>query len=99
MEIQPAKSRGAQPGNKNSVKENREYRAALLRTVKQYEGRGIARGDALRAVTEKLLELALDGELPAIKEVADRMDGRPAQAIHGEEGQPPVITFEWKDNG
>jgi hypothetical protein len=50
-------------------------------------------------VTEKLLELALDGELPAIKEVADRMDGRPAQAIHGEEGQPPVITFEWKDNG
>jgi len=94
---EPVRSRGAQPGNQNASKENREYRAALMRTVKQYEGRGISRGDALNKVTEKLLELALDGELPAIKELGDRVDGKPAQAIHGEEGQPPVITFEWKE--
>ena len=66
---EPVRSRGAQPGNQNASKENREYRAALMRTVKQYEGRGISRGDALNKVTEKLLELALDGELPAIKEL------------------------------
>jgi hypothetical protein len=36
---EPVRSRGAQPGNQNASKENREYRAALMRTVKQYEGR------------------------------------------------------------
>ena len=54
---EPVRSRGAQPGNQNASKENREYRAALMRTVKQYEGRVISRGDALNKVTEKLLEL------------------------------------------
>jgi hypothetical protein len=35
----------------------------------------------LRAIAEKLIEKALTGDLQAIREVADRMDGKPAQAI------------------
>jgi hypothetical protein len=42
----------------------------------------------LRAVARKLFEKALDGDLSAIREIADRLDGKPAQAI--ERGDVPV---------
>jgi hypothetical protein len=42
----------------------------------------------LRAIARKLFEKALDGDLPSIREIADRLDGRPAQAI--ERGDIPV---------
>jgi hypothetical protein len=38
-------------------------------------------GHRLRAIAGKLVEKAEGGDLQAIREVADRLDGRPAQAI------------------
>ena len=35
----------------------------------------------LRAIARKLIEIAEDGDLQAIKEVGDRLDGKCAQAI------------------
>src|ERR1700733_14206312 len=35
----------------------------------------------LRAIARKLIENALDGDLQAIREIADRLDGKPAQVI------------------
>lgn len=35
----------------------------------------------LRAIARKLFEKALHGDLQAIREIADRLDGKPAQAI------------------
>ncbi len=47
---------------------------------------------ALRAVARKLIQQAMeDGKLDAIKELADRTDGKVAQAIvGGDEDDPPV---------
>lgn len=46
---------------------------------------------ALRAVARKLIDQALIGEQWAVKELADRIDGKVAQAIiGGEEDDPPV---------
>jgi len=36
---------------------------------------------ALRRIAAKLIERAEEGELGAIREIADRLDGRPAQAV------------------
>ena len=36
--------------------------------------------DKLRGVADKLVELALNGDMQAIKEVADRLDGKPMQS-------------------
>jgi hypothetical protein len=38
----------------------------------------------LRLIAEKLVELALAGDAAAIKEIGDRLDGKPAQAVVGE---------------
>ena len=35
----------------------------------------------LRAIAEKLTEMALDGDLQAIKEIGDRLDGKAKQSI------------------
>lgn len=47
-------------------------------------------GNKLRGIAEKLVQTALDGEEWAIKEIADRIDGKVSQAIVGDEDGPPV---------
>ena len=85
-------------GNKNASRKNREYRNALLRSLKQYEANGIPRGEAIRKITDRLVEHALRGESWAIKEIADRIDGKPSLAIHGEAGTPELISLRWEQN-
>ena len=48
----------------------------------------------LRVIAERLVEAAINGDIPAIKEVADRLDGKPAQAIiGGGEDDPPIAVI------
>ena len=50
----------------------------------------------LRKLARKLLESATkDDGLAAIKEIADRLDGKPAQAVIGGEEDDPAITVTW----
>lgn len=51
---------------------------------------------ALRAVAAKLLKKAEEGDMNAIKELADRVDGKVPQAVmNDEESGPFRMTFEW----
>jgi hypothetical protein len=48
-------------------------------------------GTKLRAVADALVEKAIAGDVQAIKEIADRLDGKPAQAIiGGDEDDAPL---------
>lgn len=79
--------RGAPLGNNNSTK-NKPWAEALARINIQSEGA------KLRKIAEKLYEMAEAGDIQAIREIADRCDGKAAQsvAVTGDEGGP--ITFE-----
>ena len=44
----------------------------------------------LRVIASKLVGHAMAGDMPAIKEIADRLDGKPAQAIVGDDDADPV---------
>ncbi|HYE25086.1 MAG TPA: DUF5681 domain-containing protein [Clostridia bacterium] len=46
--------------------------------------------DKLRAVADKLVELAINGDMQAINAIADRLDGKPAQAIIGDCEADPI---------
>ena len=63
---------GAPVGNRNAQK-GRMWNDALRRAIAQDDGK------RLRAAIEQLLNLASNGEPWAIKELADRLDGRPKQ--------------------
>jgi len=44
----------------------------------------------LRAVADALVDKAMSGDVQAIKEVADRLDGKVAQAIVGDDEHDPI---------
>lgn len=87
---------GAPVGNLNAAKEKKWYEA-LDRAIKQDEGK------RLRAAAEKLLDLAAEGESWAVKELGDRLDGKPKQQteISGPEGGPVAtsLTVQFVDAG
>lgn len=81
-------------GNANSgPKREKPFRDALILALKD------AAEDkrSLRKVAESVIDEAIKGNMAAAKEIGDRLDGKPAQAIiGGEESDAPVkVTFEW----
>ena len=85
-----AKGRSGNPGGKRQEK--------LFATALRMELKSV--GDdqkRLRAIARKLLDEAEGGNLSAIREVADRLDGKPCQALEhgGAEGEPlvPVLNL------
>lgn len=75
--------RGGQPGNNNAGK-NKVWIAALNRAIAQDDG------ERLRKAAEKLIDLAVAGEVAALKELGDRLDGKPHQStsIENADGTP-----------
>lgn len=65
---------GAPVGNQNATK-NRPFWESVTRAIAQEDGK------RLREAAEKLLTEAANGEPWAIGMLADRLDGKPAQAI------------------
>jgi phage gp29-like protein len=54
---------------------------------------------ALRAIAERLLDQAEQGDMAALKELGDRVEGRPTQLIAGDEEAGPIRhEFVWKSD-
>lgn len=83
---------GAPVGNKNATN-GKEFRSALRRALAHKYG-DVQSG--LLAIASKLVEQAEAGEMAALKEIADREDGKPAQIIGGDpEGAPVAMSVTW----
>jgi len=78
---------GAPLGNKNATKENRLITDALRRVVVQNPNK-------LKKACETILSDAEDGNLAAFKEIADRLDGKPAQSIDTTIANPDGSNLE-----
>ncbi len=76
-------AKGGQPGNTNSEK-GRKWRDAINKALAQDKG-------ALERVAKKLIAKAEEGDVSAIKEFGDRIDGKVVQGIEGADGGPLVI--------
>ena len=76
-------------GNKNAVK-NRPWSEAINRALLAEDGR------RLRVIAEKIVTLAEAGDVQALKEIGDRLDGKPAQQVQlsGDAEQPIVQRVE-----
>lgn len=79
-----------------------KFKDALRRALLAYEnpngkrGKQVQKGEALRHIATRLINLAINGTerdaMPAIKELIDRLDGKPMQAITGIEGEPITVV-------
>ncbi len=80
---------GAPVGNKNATK-NKPWSEALARVNTQSDGA------KMRALAEKVWELALAGDQQAIKEIGERHDGKAPQGMILEGGDPDKpLMFGW----
>jgi hypothetical protein len=78
-----------QPGqvaNPEGRRKEKLWHATLHRACVQDDG------NRVRKAVEQLLDLAAAGEQWAIKELADRLDGRPAQMIVGDADEPLQVN-------
>lgn len=77
-------------GNRNAAKA-KLWQAAIERALEKRGG-----GDKIKALNElaeQLLKHCEQGDLAALKELGDRLDGKPAQAIvGGGDDQPPLTV-------
>lgn len=77
----------APKGNNNAAK-GKEWRDALVYSLENFSGS--KKGQALRDIAKALIGKALEGDITAIKEIGDRLDGKPVQAIAGADGESPL---------
>ena len=73
-------SSGAPRGNKNAAK-GKAWRDALDYQLKNYESATVKKKEALREIAKAVVEKALDADMVAVKEIGDRLDGKPAQSV------------------
>jgi hypothetical protein len=80
-----AAARGRPPGSTE-----KPWRDAIRLAVNAIVGEGDAR--KLRLLAETLVRKGLEGDTTALKEIGDRLDGKPAQAIVGDPENPVHVA-------
>jgi len=85
------KGAGAPLGHTNSSKNNRIWANIIKKYAIQEDYK------RLHAMAEKLYEKAAEGDLGAIKEVGDRLDGKVVQEnkLIGDSDEPVEIRVRW----
>ena len=76
---------GGQPGNQNAAR-GRVWRDAINRALENRSR--VDQVHALDVLAEKLLAKCDEGDMQALKELGDRIEGKPAQPISGDEENP-----------
>jgi hypothetical protein len=84
-----------QQGNKLAVggRKEKPFRDALMMAIKEAEANANSHR-ALRRVAERLLDEAAAGNVQALKEVADRLDGKVPQGIIGGDDEDPAVKVQ-----
>jgi hypothetical protein len=87
----------AAPGNQYRAKE-RIWKGAIERALEKRSR--VDQVQALDVIAEKLLEACESGEQWAIKELGDRLDGKPGQQIDlgNKDGQALILKFLQADD-
>lgn len=82
---------GAPLGNRNAAKA-KVWHAAIMRALERRKPAD-ERIKAIDELADKLIDLVAAGDLPALKEFGDRLDGKPAQSVTvaGDEENPLTV--------
>lgn len=71
---------------------DKPYREALRVAVKRRSNDDAKGKTKLDRIAAALVQQACDGDVPAIKEIGDRLDGKVPQALVGDDSRDPIRT-------
>lgn len=74
---------------------DKPFRDALRLAVKRPEDAAVKGKTKLDKIASQLVEVAIGGDVPAIKEIGDRLDGKVPQAVTGDGGGPVALAITW----
>lgn len=80
---------GAPEGNQNA-KKGRDWTQAIRKALAHYSGEGATKG--MEKLAQKLIEAAEKGDAWALREIGDRIEGKPAQMLIGDPGNPLEVV-------
>ena len=73
----------------------KDWENALRRALDRYENpqKGVVSGMALARIAESVVERAIEGDQRAVEEIANRLDGKPAQTqiLAGDQDNPVTV--------
>ena len=72
----------------------RVWRDAIDRAIER-RGGNKTRAEALDALAERLLAKCDEGDMTALRELGDRLEGRPTQIIGGDADAPLHAVITW----
>ena len=72
---------GAPLGNRNAARA-RVWQAAIMRALEQRSR--LDQKEALDTLAHALIDKAADGDMTALRELGDRLDGKPHQSVDAE---------------
>lgn len=85
----------AAPLNPKGAKSDKIWREAIMRAVRRLETdeppKDSRPEQRLERLADALVAKGLEGDVPALREVGDRLDGKATQPISGDEDGPPII--------
>ena len=71
-------------------------REALLRSLRREQGKVLKGRQRLQLAADALVDAAIEGEMAALREVFQRVDGKLSDAPSGGEGKRPVdLEIQW----
>ena len=82
---------GAPVGNQYAARA-KVWRAAIERAL---ERRSQHKGEGINELADKLLDAASSGDMAALKELGDRLDGKPAQTVGSDPDMPLRAEISW----
>ncbi len=89
----------AAPKKPKGAKSDKEWRDAIRKAVyelREAEGKGkVKKIKALTLLARRLVTKAMEGDVAALKEIGDRLDGKPAQSVElgGKDGKDLSFTI------
>ncbi len=87
-----------QSGNPNGRPISKPYKEALQRMLEAAaEKHGIAQERAHDLIAAAHVAKCMSGDMAAIKEYADRTDGKVPNPIGGTDELPPITAFSWRE--